>query len=104
MDAQETEGKTEEKAKESTDEKGTVDKEEGDKPESTSILDRVIKENERMEANIKSQEEIITRQEEIAARKILGGGSEAGSENKEPEKTPQEAAKEYIDKNFANLK
>ena len=44
----------------------------------TSILNKVIKENERMEANIKKNEEIIKKQEEIAANAILAGRSVGG--------------------------
>ncbi len=73
MDEQQT---TKEEETEAT----TQNTEEGDKPESTAILERVVKENERMEDNIKRQEEIIRRQEEVAAKQILAGRAEAGSQ------------------------
>ena len=57
----------------------------GDKQQTTNYVDRAINTVERLEAANKKTEELIQRQEKIAAQNILGGRSEgaAQEENKE---------------------
>jgi len=80
----------EQKAQGQNQENSVGNNDEGDKPQSNSILDRVVKENERMEQNIKRQEEIIRKQEEISAKQILEGRTEAGTTPVVKEETPKE--------------
>ena len=85
-------------------EQGSEDTGEGDKSKTPqSIVDANLA-AERMEKATEKHKEQLDRQEDMIARKILGGTTEAGGNKEEKVKTLQEAAKEYIDKNFANLK
>ena len=64
--------------KPTTEDKPKEDTREGDDPKVPSAIILARTENERMEANIKRQEELISRQEELAADNELGGTAEAG--------------------------
>ena len=77
---------------------------EGDKPKTLTLYEQTNTATKRLENANSKTEELLNRQEELYQRQKLGGKAEGGSENKEPEKTPLEAAKEYIDKNFAKFK
>ena len=64
---------------------------EGDKPKATSIVDKASEVAKRMENANERAEEILLKQEELAAKTMLGGHAEAGSEPKKPkEETPHE--------------
>ena len=65
----------------------------GDKPKSTSLIDKANETLKGMEAANKKTEELVERQEALAADKMLGGESEAGGENK-PE-VKKETDEEY---------
>ena len=64
---------------------------EGDKPESTPIIDNANQAAERLEQANKAKEELLAREEQMIAQKRLGGDSQAGIEIKEP--TPEEKIK-----------
>jgi hypothetical protein len=65
--------------------------------ETSSIIDRADAVAQRMEAANKKAEELLQRQEAIAARMMLSGRAEAGQITK----TPEQAKKEEIDAKIA---
>ena len=70
---------------------------EGDKPESTQLIDDANLAAKRLEEANKKQEDLLNRQEELAAKTALGGKAEAGGEaEKEPELSPQEYSKKVM--------
>ena len=71
------------------------DSDEGDKPKSRGLIDDANSAAERLEAANKKQEELITRQEEIAAKQLLAGKTEAGLA---PVKEEPISDKEFSDK------
>lgn len=56
----------------------------------SSIIDRADQIREKLENAIKRNEEILQRQEAVAARLLLAGQAQAGSINKTPEQIKQE--------------
>ena len=85
------------KAEEDKQKNADADPDKGDKSELVKQTESANAAAERME---KATEELNAAE----ARRRLGGGSEAGGAKEEKVKTTQEAAKDYIDKNFANLR
>lgn len=74
----------------------TPPKEEGDKPKAISPIDAANNAAERMEkANLK-HEELLKKSEELEAKKILGGTTEAGVQIPKQEETPAEYAKRVM--------
>ena len=66
---------------------------EGDKYETTPIIERAREEREKLDAVVKELRIENDRREAIMARKELGGITEAGQTKEEPKETPQEYAK-----------
>ncbi len=90
----------EKKAERIIEKKAGADIEDGDKRSANSIVEladaaaeRLAKENERYEANIR-------RQEEIMAKQVLGGRSEARQPEKPKELTDREFVQEFIKGNI----
>ena len=79
------EEKTNEEVKQ---EKATPTEEAGDKPESTRLIDDANLAAKRLEEANTKQEELLNRQEELAAKTALGGQSEAGGQPIKKEETP----------------
>ena len=88
MDNEQQEKKTEEGEKEGTD----ADTKDGDKYETTPVIERAREEREKLEVALKAQKEENDRTERIMAKQALGGKSEAGQE---PEKKPEETDEEF---------
>lgn len=86
------EQKTEEEEKPET---PAEDKGEGDKYETTPIIERARQEREAMDASTKAAREENDRTERIMAKKALGGETTAGQV---PEKPKEETPKEYKDR------
>ena len=63
---------------------------EGDKYETTPIIERAREEREKLEAAVKAQREENDRTEKIMARKALGGESPAGDKPESKEESPHE--------------
>lgn len=74
----------------------TEDVGEGDKFETTPIIERAREERERMEAANKKKEELLNREELIMAKRELGGTAAAGSKEETKEETPQDYAQKAI--------
>jgi len=75
----------------------TSNNSEGDKSERFELVDRANEAAERLERANKRKEELLEKEEKLVATRMLGGKSEAGQqEEKEPEKTPQEFANDYL--------
>lgn len=55
---------------------------------------------DRIEKGNEKQEELIKRQESLAAQSMLGGSSEAGATEEKTEETPEEYAKKVINGEF----
>ena len=68
----------------------------GDKPESTSPIDRANAAAERMEAANEKAEKILERNEELFVTKKLSGTTEAGSPQEVKEETPEEYTKRVM--------
>lgn len=83
-----------EEKKEIKEEQPTEDTGEGDIPESVKRIDDANLASKRLEAANKKQEELQIRAEELEARRILGGRSEAG----------QVAEKSFTDEEKASRK
>ena len=78
--------------------KPTEDTGEGDKYETTPLIERARQEREKLEAANKETKELLDRQEAIMAKKELGGTTEAGVAVEKKEETPVE----YMKKVMAN--
>lgn len=76
---------------------------EGNKYETTPIIERARQENERLEKNIANQKIENDRAELIMAKKELGGDSEGGQEPVKKEETPLEY-RDRIDKEISEGK
>jgi len=63
---------------------------EGDKYETTPVIERAREEREKLEAANKKKEELLDREEQIMAKKALGGQTEAGQVEEKKEETPKE--------------
>ena len=86
--------KPEAKSEEAKPEEPAKSIDEGDKYETTPIIERAREERERMETVVKELREENTRRELIMAKQALGGRSEAGGEPVKPKKLTDE---EYAD-------
>ncbi len=62
---------------------------EGDKPETTNLIEDANSAAERLEKANTKREELLNRQEILIAKQTLGGKSDAGEESK-AEETPKE--------------
>ncbi len=67
---------------------------EGDKPKTTTLVDEANSAAKRLEEANKRKAELLRQEEELEARRALGGRSEAGGEATKKEETP----KEYMNK------
>ncbi|KKN01151.1 hypothetical protein LCGC14_1130590 [marine sediment metagenome] len=67
-------------------------KENGDKYETTPIIERAREEREKMEAANTKREELLDREEAIMAKRELGGRAEAGGQK---DTSKEENPKEY---------
>ncbi len=77
--------------------KAEADTPTGDKPVEVDPFKRADERIERMEAANKKREELLEREERLAARKLLGGDIEAGQpEPKKEEMTPEEYSKKAM--------
>ncbi len=83
---------------EQTEEVTTENNDDGIQQETTSELDRADQIAERQKRENDRREELLTREEALAARRAVGGVSEAGEKPTKTEETP----KEYADKVMAN--
>ena len=90
--SEETQEKSEEK--QASENAGT-----GDKSEEIGLIDRANSSAERLEVALKKQEELIRRQEEIIAKRMLAGRADAGN----VETPKEETAKEYKDRVMRGL-
>jgi len=77
----------EEKPKE---EQTPADTGEGVQPETVSELDRADQIAERLKRENDRKEELLTREENLEARRRVGGVAEAGQQSKPKEETPKE--------------
>jgi hypothetical protein len=71
----------------------------GDKPETASLIERADRIAERVEKANQKAEELLIRQEAIAARMMLSGRAEAG----QTPKTSEEMRKEQVQKEVAEI-
>lgn len=97
MDEKKEEAKpeTEEKTEDETD--ATLPEEGGDKGKTTSILDRADEINDRKERILKREEALQDRKDAFAARKAVGGETEAGQPAEKSESQKKEAnAQEFF--------
>ena len=84
--------KIEEKAETKEPEEKPGDTGEGNKPQTTSIIDQAIAERQRMEGVLKEIKEENNRTEDIMAKQMLAGRAEGGSG---PIKTPEQTDEDY---------
>ena len=70
---------------------------EGDKPQSLDYAERLSKAAERVELANARTEELIQRQERLAAEAIIGGRTTAGIVPEKKEETPEEYAQRVLD-------
>lgn len=75
------------------------DIDDGNKSETTSMLDRADRAAERMEKATKEYQKLVERNEAIAARMLISGRAEAGV----VAKTPQEKADAEMDKRVKEM-
>lgn len=77
------------------------DNADGVQPETSPLVDGAIKAAERLEAANKRTEELVRRQEQILARRALGGESDAGTAPKKTqEQEIEEQAKQLVTKYY----
>ena len=86
LEKKEENNKPEEESKDTTD---------GNKYETTPVIERAREERERLETANKKKEELLDREEAIMAKRELGGMSEAGMQAPKPKKLSDE---EYAEK------
>ncbi len=89
MDEEKTEEKNEDKPEDKPEDNGK-----GDKYETTPIIERAREEREKLEAANTKKEELLDREEAIAAKKALGGITEAGK----PPEEKKETDAEYVER------
>ena len=85
-----------EKTEESKPEETTKDPEEGNKYETTPIIERAREEREKLEAATKAQKEENDRTEKIMSKQALGGEVDAGQTTKPKEETNSDYAKKVM--------
>lgn len=71
-------------------EDATPDDEKGGKYETTPLIERAREEREKLEEANQKKEELLNREEQIMAKRALGGDSEAGQTAEKKEETPAE--------------
>lgn len=76
-------------------ENATETKDDGDKPKKSSLIDDANLTAERLEAANAERKALLNREEELIAKRRLGGIAEAGIEAEKPK---EETPKEYKDK------
>lgn len=86
----------EQKPKEDKPEDSAKDIKEGDKYETTPVIELARKNAERLEEANKKKEELLDREEQIMAKRALGGEAEAGQVAEVKEETPEEYAKKVM--------
>ena len=74
----------------------TKPEDKGDKPKAVNLVDGANLAAERMEAANAKAEELVTRQEEAAAKMILGGQAEAGQQPAKKEIDAEQYAKDVL--------
>ena len=70
---------------------------EGDKYETTPIIERARIEREKLEAANTKKEELLNREEKIMAKRALGGSSEAGQHTEPKKETDEEYTQRFVD-------
>ena len=91
-----------EEVKTEKEEKATADvnSTDGDTPEEASPIEQANAAAKRMEAaNVKTAE-LLNKQQELEAKRILGGRTEAGKIEKEPEESPTDYSKRVLKGDF----
>lgn len=88
--------KMEEKSEEKPEEDTADDSKEGDKYETTPIIERAREEREKLEAAVKAMKAENDRKEKIMAKEALGGTTEAGGQPKKEEITDKEYAEKAL--------
>lgn len=73
----------------------TGDKREGSEPQAATIVEQARAEREKLEAALKRQEALIQREEELEARRALGGNSPGAPQEA---KKQVETEKEYAER------
>ncbi len=84
-----------EETKKTEPEKPTETEETGVQPSATTELDRADQIAERLKRENDRKDELLTREEALAARRAVGGVTEAGQVQEKPK---EETAKEYKDR------
>ena len=86
-----------EEPKEKEEEKSKENSNDGNKYETTPIIERAREEREKLETANKTKEELLDREEKIMARRELGGRAEAGGATPKPkdERTQDQKDIEY---------
>ncbi len=67
-------------------EETTDDSGDGDKPEESKKIEKLRKDNERLEKQLQKKKELLRVEEELKSREQLGGDSEAGAQAPKPKK------------------
>ena len=88
---------SEEETKESTSDNAG----EGNKPEESKAVAKLRKDNERLEKQLAKKKDLLEEQKVLEARETLGGTTGGGQEREKPK---VETPKEYVERNFANLR
>jgi hypothetical protein len=88
------ETKKEEKGEEQKAPEGNSD--EGSKYETTPVIERAREEREKLEAANEKREALLDREEQIMAKRALGGTTEAGQAPEKKEESPEEYAKRVM--------
>ena len=88
----EQENKVEEDKKQEEQEISEENSENGNKSEGIGLIDRAGIISERLEKQLKRQEDLLKRQNELYAKRMLAGRSDAGEQ---PEKPKEETPEEY---------
>ena len=73
----------------------TEDVGKGDKYETTPIIERAREEREKLDAANQKKEELLNREEQIMARRELGGVTNAGEVTQVKEETDEEYAEKF---------
>lgn len=91
--SEETKQETQEETKE---EPTSEDAGEGDKPKSSSLIERASSAAERLEKANAQTELLVQRQEDLMARRALEGTTDAGKTEKKVEVSPEEYAQKVL--------
>ncbi|KKL81881.1 hypothetical protein LCGC14_1990340 [marine sediment metagenome] len=77
---------------------------EGSKPATTTLISQADLAAERLEKANERQAELLRQQEDLEARKALGGGSEAGQAPVEPKEETSKEYRERVEKEMSEGK